>query len=124
MKLTISRNQSGKMLGGVNFELHASVQLTPHESDLVNRYKAGSQVLMKKEIRIPLTNRAVVLDITIGSLLNGQVFKSDNIGEILEYEENVKAACEQFKSYLEVMNSFGGSEVIEYEMDMMAQQHA
>lgn len=71
-------------------------------------------MLLEKEVKIPLTGRSIVLAITIGSLMGGQSFKCNDITEILEYEKNVKEACESFKNYLEVMKSFGGEEVIEY----------
>ena len=52
--------------------------------------------------------------LTIGSLVNGQRFKGSNIAEILAYEEAVKEGCKTFRTYLEVMRSFGGTETIEY----------
>lgn len=114
MKLAISRDQAKGMLGGIKFEMTAKVQLTNEESELVKRYKTEREVLLKKEIRIPLTSKALVVNLTIGSLLAGQTFKCDDIGEVLEYEKNVKESCETFKNYLEVMKNFGGQEVVEY----------
>ena len=114
MRLYINRDQGKGMLGGVKFEMSAKVQLTNEEAELVRKYKAEKEVLLKKEIKIPLTGRALVLNLTIGSLLNGQTFKCDDIAEVLEYEKNVKESCEAFKTYLEVMRNFGGQEVIEY----------
>jgi len=114
MKLYITRDQAKGILGGVKFELKAHVQLTKDEADLLNKYKADKEVLLQKEIKIPFTTKAIVLDIKIGGLIEGQTFKCKDIADILEYEKNVKEACENFKSYLEVMKSFGGEEVIEY----------
>jgi hypothetical protein len=115
MKLRISRNQASGMFGAVKFEVKAQVQLTPEESALVTRYKADKEVLLKKEIKIPLTGRALVLDLTIGSLVAGQAFKCNDIAEILEYEENIKQSCESFRRYLSVMESFGGELIIEFD---------
>jgi hypothetical protein len=114
MKLVISRDQSKKMLGGISFELSAHVELNGDEAELVKKYKADKEMLMQKEIKIPLTGRSIVLNITIGSLMSGQSFKCKDIAEILEYENNVKESCEAFKNYLEVMRHFGGKEVLEY----------
>ena len=114
MKLTITKNQASGMFGGVKFELHAKVALAPEESALISKYKADKEVLLKKEVKIPLTGRSLVFDLTIGSLMAGQMFKCNDIAEILEYEKNVKESCESFHNYLTVMQSFGGEEVIEY----------
>ena len=113
MKLKIKRNQSKKLMGGIAFELEAQVELSEHERDLVKKYKADKEVLLKKEINIPLTDKAIVLDITIGSLMGEQVFKADNIATVLESEKNVIEACNTFKDYIKAMEQFGGEEVIE-----------
>ena len=114
MKLFLIRDQAKKMLGGVSFQLSARTELTSEESDLVRKYNVDKEVLLQKEIKIPLTGRSIVLNITIGSLMVGQSFKCNDIAEILEYEKNVKESCESFKNYIEVMKHFGGEEVIEY----------
>jgi hypothetical protein len=117
MKLILSRNQASGVFGGIKFELHAQTQLTGEESALVSKYKADKEVLLKKEIKIPFTGRALTVDITIGSLITGQTFKCNDIAEILQYEQNVKESCQSFHNYLIVMQSFGGQEVIEYGVD-------
>lgn len=114
MKLYISKKQASGMLGGIKFELSARVELNPEEAGLVNKYKAQKEVLLKKQISIPLTGRALVINLTIGSLTTGQTFKCDDIGEILEYEKNVKESCEAFRNYLAVMKNFGGEEIYEF----------
>jgi hypothetical protein len=40
MKLLITRDQAEGLLGGVNFELRAKVQLTNEEAELVKKDKA------------------------------------------------------------------------------------
>lgn len=114
MKLFITRDQAKGLLGGVKFELRARTELMDEENELVKKYKADKEVLLQKEIKIPFTKKAVLLDINIGSLMQGQTFKCKDIADILEYEKNVKEACETFKDYIEVMKNFGGEEVIEY----------
>jgi hypothetical protein len=114
MTLKLARNQASGVFGGVKFELSARVALTPDETALISKYKADKEVLLKKEIKIPLTGKSLFLAITIGSLVGGQTFKCDDIAEILEYEENIRESCQRFRNYLSVMHSFGGEEVIEY----------
>ena len=114
MKLYITRDQAKRLLGGVKFELRARTELTNEEAELIIKYKADKEVLLHKEVKIPLTGRSIILNLTIGSLMNGQTFKCNDIAEILEYEKNIKESCEAFKNYLEVMKNFGGEEVIEY----------
>jgi len=114
MKLYITREQSKALLGGINFELKVKVDLTNDEAELVKKYQAEKETLLKKEIKIPLTGKSLVLNLTIGSLVSGQTFKCGDIAEILEYEKDVKESCDVFKSYLEVMRHFGGQEVIEF----------
>jgi hypothetical protein len=115
MKLYITRDQAKGMFGGVKFELSARVELTQEENDLIKRYKADKEVLVQRSIKIPFTDRAVTINLTIGSLTAGQTFKCGDIAEILELEKNIKEACEAFKNYLLVMRNFGGQEVIEYD---------
>lgn len=114
MKLHVVRDQAKGLLGGTKFELNARVTLSPDETELIKRYKAEKEVLIQKEVRIPLTGKALVINLTIGSLVSGQAFKCGDIAEIIETENNVKEACEGFKNYLSVMQGFGGEEVIEY----------
>jgi hypothetical protein len=108
MKLLIARSQAGRMLGGVNFELQVKVELTKEEAEIARKYQASNEVLLSRKIWVGEER------LTIGSLTTGQKFKGSNIAEILAYEEAVKESCQTFKRYLEVMRSFGGTEVIEY----------
>lgn len=114
MKLSISRNQASGMFGGVKFELKAKVDLSEEESALIARYKAEKEVLLKKEVKIPFTGKALILDLTIGSLVAGQSFKCADVAEILQTESLIKESCASFRTYLDVMSRFGGEEVIEY----------
>jgi hypothetical protein len=65
MTLKVARNQASGMFGGVKFELSARVNLTPDESALISKYKADKEVLLKKEIKIPLTGRALLTRRTV-----------------------------------------------------------
>lgn len=123
MKLFITRDQAKGTFGGISFELRARVELATEEAVLVKKYKAHKEVLFKKETGLSqitgglagfVTPGLAVRSITIEDMVNGQVFKCKDIGEILGYEAMVKESCEAFKIYIEAMRSFGGEEVIEY----------
>jgi hypothetical protein len=114
MKLQLTKDQAKGLLGGVKFELVAKVDLTSEEGDLVRKYKAEKEVLLRREIKIPFTGKSIILDLTIGSLIAGQTFKCGDIGEILEYEKSIKESCANFKNYIEAMKHFGGQEAFEY----------
>ena len=114
MQLHLKRSQASKMFGGVKFELEARATLTPEESGLINKYKVHDEILTEKHIKIPLTDRALIIKITIGSLVSGQAFKCNDIGEILNYEEEIKASCGKLRQLIEVMKTFGGEEIIEF----------
>jgi hypothetical protein len=112
MKLYVTRDQSKGMMGGVSFELEAKVELTKEEADLVKRYRADKEVLLQSEISI--FGKKLEFDLKIEDLVKGRNFRCKDIGDILATEENVKEACKNFKSYIEVMKSFGGREEFEY----------
>ena len=114
MKLFITRDQAKGLLGGVKFELSARVELSPQEAEVVKRYKADKEVLVQKEVAIPLTGKVLNLGLTIGSLTSGQNFKCADVSEILATERNVKEACSAFATYLQVMSNFGGQEVFDF----------
>ncbi|MCU0290064.1 MAG: hypothetical protein MUF15_27225 [Acidobacteria bacterium] len=114
MKLTLEKTQPKGLLGKVNFQMVAKVELTKEENELVDRYKIATEPLLYQEKKIPFTNKVLVININILSLIIGQTFKCKNIAEIIEYEKEVKIACETFKCYLDTMKAFGGTEEIEY----------
>lgn len=114
MQLRIKRGQASKMFGGVKFQLEAKATLTAEETDLIDKYRVQDEVLTQKQIKIPLTDRALVIKITIGSLVAGQTFKCDELTDILAYEEEIKQSCAGLRDLIEKMKTFGGEEVIEF----------
>lgn len=102
MQLHLRKNQATKFFGGVKFELQARVTLTEDEDSLVNKYRVQDEVLVEKQIKIPFTDRALLVKMTIGSLVAGQTFKCNDIAEILHYEETIKASCAELRQRLEV----------------------
>lgn len=114
MRLMILREEATGLLGGVRFQLRAKCELTPYERNLVEKHKAHKEVLAQKEIPIPLTGRAIVLNLKIGDLVEGQVFKCADFAEINAYEEALRESCEAFHGYLQNMAAFGGQETIDF----------
>ena len=107
--LIIKRDQDKGLLGGISFILKARVELTPEESDLIKRYKAHKQVLLSGQTRF-----GGAVDWRIENLTSGVAQKCKDVGEVINTEELLKEACGTFKTFLEVMASFGGEEVIEF----------
>lgn len=112
MILKITRDQSKALLGGVNFELKAQVELNNEEAELIKKYKAHKEILLSKEVS--LFGNKFSVDIKIGDLVDGQAFKCKDIAQILTTEEHVKEACQSLKNYIMVMKSFGGQSIFEY----------
>lgn len=109
MKLMITRNQKAEkgFFGGhkgMTFVLSYRVELTAQESELIAKYKAENEVLTRSGEDI----------MTISDIVRGKTEELSNVGILLNNEEVIKKACADFKVLLEVMNSFGGQEVIEY----------
>jgi len=113
MKLTIRRDQSAKtgLFGGhkgMNFSLFCRVEISPEEQELINRYKVQEHVLTWREYR-----GDQVPGLTVQDLLQGTTAEIGDVATLLNNEEVIKSACQDFKTLLMVMASFGGEEVIE-----------
>lgn len=113
MELRIKKDQSDKkgLFGGhkgVNFSLKYRVFLTQEEWDLIKRYKVENEVLAKSETDTP---------ITMNDLLTGQSQVTSNIEVLLHKEKLAIAICKKFKTYLDVLKSFGG----EYKLDFQSE---
>jgi len=115
MKLIIKREQAEKrgLLGGhkgMRFLLAFRVELTPEEKDLVTKYRAEDTPL------IFATDKAgnSYPKYTVKNLIQGSNEIADDVTILLNYEEELKKACQTFKTLLEVMASFGGEETFEF----------
>lgn len=113
MKLIITREQSKALLGGAKFELHAKVELTPEEEELVKKYKAHKETLLQKKLVIPFTSEVIEINYKIGDLIDGHTTKLKNIVDIIETETTIREAVQNFKNVLDAMRTFGGRDVIE-----------
>jgi len=109
MKLIIQRDQADKknffgMHKGVKFSLAYKVMLTEKEMKLVRHYRVGDEVLHTTK-----NGR----DITIKDLMTGQQLIAEDIKILFEMESMVRGVAQSFRNYLDVLESFGGEEVIE-----------
>lgn len=109
MKLIIKREQDKGFLGGISFILKARVELTPEESDLIKKHKTHKQVLLSGQTRFGGT-----VDWRIENLTSGVAQKCKDVAEVINTEELLKEVRGTFKTFLAVMASFGGEEVIEF----------
>jgi hypothetical protein len=117
MRLSLSRSQveeRGFFGGhkGMKFQLSCRAELSPQEDALITKYKADGELLA-----------VIVLDdeqpqgdalLHIRDLVSGRSYECKNVATLLAVEEKVKTACQNFKTLLTVMESFGGEEVMEF----------
>lgn len=51
--------------------------------------------------------------LTVSSFVNGTTFTCKNVAELVGIEEEVRQAALNLRSYIELANNFGGTEVID-----------
>jgi len=126
MKLLLRRDQKSGLLGGApKFILYARAELTDDEATSLKKYKAGKTVLYQK---MEMTDRgsgllglasrlafnAMNITVTVDDLVSGKQVECKDILEMVAVEQQIREACENFKSVLEAAATFGGEEVVEY----------
>lgn len=94
---------------GMIFVLHSLVQLTDEEQQLMTTYRTENEVIAWNSDATGQRQPSL----RIGDLLRGVSMEALDITTLMNNEEVIKSACENFKVYLEVMKSFGGEEVID-----------
>jgi len=114
MKLKITRDQEQKkgLLGGnkgIEFTLKCQVDLTEEEKTLVDKAKVGEYVLTNYR---PYED-GVELPLMVNDLINGIASRVKNVQKLLGLEEEIVQGCENLKSLLAVISTFGGEEVID-----------
>ena len=122
MKLIIKRDQKAHtgLFGGhkgMIFVLDCRVVLTPDEHKLIEKYKADHFLASppRNEAGEPMPGlKTNVACYTPSLLLAGVHHECKDIAVLLQTEEIIKEACRNFKTYLAVMATFGGEEIIEF----------
>jgi hypothetical protein len=114
MKLFIKRDQEdvkGFFGGskGIRFSLNCRIELTPEETALVEKYKQWDLTVHSYPTTSNTNARWSLADMTKGCTVT-----CDGVGALFNSEEEVKKACANTKVLLNVMNSFGGQEELEF----------
>jgi len=86
MELQISRKQEKALLGGINFKFSATLKVSEQDNEAINKYKLSKFVLCEFDKK----------EITINDLLKGSENKSNNVMELLIFEDNIKKGLESF----------------------------
>jgi hypothetical protein len=107
MHLLIKRDQAdmkGVFGGhkGVQFSLYYRLVLTPEEEQLVGRYKLDNHVLTRSPAKIDTVRQAT----------QGISQSVESVEVLLNNEEVIKRACDQFCTLIAVARSFGGEEMV------------
>jgi hypothetical protein len=113
VKLIIRRSQSAKkgLFGGhkgMTFSLYCRVEISPDEQELVNKYQVHDHVLTWRN-----SDGRQIPGLTVQDLVQGKTTDVEDVATLLNNEEVIKSACQDFKNLLLVMASFGGEEILE-----------
>ncbi len=142
LKLQRSQRTAGLTASSILFCLDVRADYTHEERTNINRYMLGGQVIYNSraaqrhletagahlnQTREGTTGHRVVglargafsmalakmqLSISIASLGRGHHIECKDLEELLESEDTIRNACKNLTRYLEVANTFDGSEVV------------
>ncbi|MGP1354553.1 MAG: hypothetical protein ACTS1Z_14650 [Parasphingopyxis sp.] len=130
MELLLSRSQKSG-LGGVKFILDVRSKLTSQEEEYVQKYKLGKTVIYEKQsvadamassgafkqLAVAVAARSTGRMFTVNDLVSGRRVECKDIIEMLEAEEQIKAAAGVFHTVLMTCQTFGGEEVVTFPRD-------
>ena len=113
MKLQVNRKQveSTGIFGGAkgySFEVSMKLEVSSDEAALIDKYKVMDWAILWKE-----EQGTEVPELTVRGIIGGFSFLHSAVSEVIKKEGAVKDACEELRDTLIVMESFGGSEIIE-----------
>ena len=111
----------------VQFTVHFIAELSPDAQEAVKHYRFGKTVLYQKPLELKFSfNMLIVMwrvfwlwltrsrwQITVNDLAKGRTVKCRTILEVLEVEDDIRAAAERFADVLRAASWFGGEEVVE-----------
>lgn len=128
MQLKIRRSQRGGGLGAAMLTLHVMVDLTEEERALFDRHKWWSMVVYSSSQADRNAERmhaqdwkaffAVLVDkftkrfFTMRNLVSGEQIECRDLSEMLAAEQQIREACTNLKTYVELAKRFDGSEEI------------
>lgn len=113
MKLHIKRDQAEQkgLLGGTkgfSFSLACRLELNDAEKSLIEKYKQWDMPVHTYELE-----RGGQATWSLRDIAQGKTVTCAGVPALLQSEEEIKEACNNVKVLLEVMESFGGEEVID-----------
>jgi hypothetical protein len=106
MKLIVKRQQEQTLLFGIRFVVSFRPDLSKGENELVKRYGQPTRTLGA------ITN--VWNGLSVSTFQSGAEYKSNNVGDILAVEAQIKKDCASLKAYLEAADSYGGTEELAF----------
>lgn len=133
LKLRRSQREGGVISKNVIFCLDARTEFTTQEYDSIRRYKLGGEIIYSSQAaeryaaRGDAQDKSIMgnlkaignyamarlsLNVTVGSLANGQHIECKSLDELLEAEEAIMTACQNLKAYLNAAETFDGREVL------------
>lgn len=123
MELLITREQKEGMMGGITFQLAARVDLTEEEAEAVAKYKLLNLVVYEKPRDSPdkdsfwsvMWYRLRVERIHVGDLVHGSMVESDNVLEIVQIEEQLKAAAKTLHDVLKASVGYVGETALTFD---------
>lgn len=127
IRLKIRRSQATGFARDVQFTVHFIAELSPDAQEAVKHYRFGKTVLYQKPLELKFSfNMLIVMwrvfwlwltrsrwQITVNDLAKGRTVKCRTIIEVLEVEDDIRAAAERFVDVLRAASWFGGEEVVE-----------
>ncbi len=125
MKLLLRRDQKSGLMGKIAFVLDVRAELTGDEKNSIAKYKLGNTMLYEREKLadkgsglIGMASRVAFkmmnLSVSVDDLSKGKQIECKDIVEMIAVEDQIKEACQTFKSVLTAAASFGGEEVVEF----------
>jgi hypothetical protein len=131
MQLLIRRGQqqAGVFGNKTSFSMTVRAEYTDPERALINKYNMGGSIIYDSKATQGYLERAgssqstlravgllalskMNLSISLASLQKGHQIQCADLGELLECEDAIVAACKNIKNYLEVAETFDGREVL------------
>jgi len=136
MQLLVSHSQRtiGFNSDKVLFILGVRGEYTSEEQENINKYKLGNTVIYNSQAAAEYRNRMqqqidgsvkgllkgltslalakMNFSMTIASLQKGHKIEFQDLGDLLECEETIIAACTNIKTFLQAAESFDGREIV------------
>jgi hypothetical protein len=130
LELLLTRDQKSGMMGmgAIKFILHIQAKLTPDEQALIKKYKMDDIAIYEKipvanmagalggvgKLALGLASKALQLQFTVKDLVNGRTLEVKDIVEMMDAEEQIKDAAQNFHIILKAAANFKGEEVISF----------